>query len=256
MAGAAVAGFTDVVSHHPLDLGAVLAGYHHLLQAAQRLQWDDAALDLAADAAAYAALPAEEQSELTRLLCGFAVAESAVAEQLAPFVAAAAADPAARACFAAQAVDEQRHARFFARVVVEVCGLRDPAATCPPAVHRLFGEELPRRAAALAGGSASLTDAVALYHLVLEGVAFGVGQEALLARLDRLPHVRAGVLRVQADERWHVGLGLVALTGRRAPLPGDVGELAAVAARCWDVPGLDADAAARRHARRLALLRA
>lgn len=231
----------------------MLAGYPHLLAAARRLQWDDGALALGPDARAFAALPDDERAVLRRLLCGFAVAEAAVAAHLAPF-ADAAEDPVAAACFAAQAVDEERHARFFARVVREVCRVDDPAGLCPAGVHELFGVELPERAAALATGAVGLTDAVALYHLVLEGVAFGVGQDALLGRLDALPAVRDGVARVQADERWHVGLGLVALTQAGATPVADVADLAARAARCWDVPGLDVGLAAARHARRLALL--
>lgn len=234
--------------------GARLAGYDHLLAAARRLRWDDAALDLAAEAPAFAALPGDDRAALTRLLCGFAVAEQAVAEHLAPF-AAAAPSGAARACFAAQAEDERRHARFFARAVREVCRVEDPAGHTAPGVHALFGEELPRRAAALAAGTIALDDAVALYHLVLEGVAFGVGQDALLGRLapTSLDALRAGVTRVQADERWHLGLGLLALTEAGGEPP-DVADLARAAAGCWDVPGLDADAAGRRHARRLTLL--
>ena len=50
-----------------------------------------------------------------------------------------------------------------------------------------------------------------LYHLVLEGVVFSVGQTAALDLLEEaatLPATREGVANVQADERWHVGLGV------------------------------------------------
>ena len=50
-----------------------------------------------------------------------------------------------------------------------------------------------------------------LYHLLLEGVVFHVGQAAALDILDAagtLPALREGIARVQADERWHVGLGV------------------------------------------------
>lgn len=232
----------------------MLAGYEHLLRAAARLQWDDAAIPVERDAQAFARLPPPLQDELARLLAGFCLAETAVAEHLAPFEAAAA-DPLLARCFAVQANDERRHARFFARVACDVAGIPDPAAVAPPQIHTLFGDELPRTAAALAAGSASLDRAVGLYHLVLEGIVFAAGQERLVAVLDAagtLPHVRDGVTRVQADERWHVGLGVRCLHDLGVTDP-ELGELPAIAAAVWSD---DADGAAellRRHRRRLAL---
>jgi len=46
--------------------------------------------------------------------------------------------------------------------------------------------------------------------MLLEGVVFDAGQEALLADLGdgALPGVREGLERVARDERWHVGFGL------------------------------------------------
>jgi ribonucleoside-diphosphate reductase beta chain len=190
-----------------------------------RLQWNAAAIDLTRDARAWPELPAERRRRLMTLLAGFCVAEEAVAEQLTPF-----ADAAREATLASheslvawvfflQRRDEDRHALLFDRIAAEVMGL--PGATAeerraaarahvPPAVLELFEVRLPAMAAELAAGRAGLGEGVSLYHMVLEGVIFDVGQRALLDDLadGALPGVREGVERVALDERWHIGFGL------------------------------------------------
>lgn len=239
----------------------MLAGYDHLLRAARRLQWDDAAIDLRADAATWPSLPRELRSPILHLIAGFVVAEQAVAEHLAPFEAAALGDhPDLAACFAAQAADERRHARFFARAGREVCGIPDAEIAGDLAgaeLTSLFHDELPARAHELAArGPGCLADAVALYHLVLEGIAFSAAQDALLALLDRsagLPGLRDGVARVQGDERWHVGLGVRCLQDASLPPAAELEGLAARAAACWPA-AVDAGAALAVHRRRLGVL--
>jgi ribonucleoside-diphosphate reductase beta chain len=205
----------------------MLAGYDHLLAAARRLQWDAEAIALERDRAALCDLPVAARAEIMTLVAGFVVAEHAVADELEPFVAAAAAldpDPSARECFAAQAADERRHARWFDRLAGELFGLDRPAgrAAAPTGIRELFESELPATARELAARTdpAQLAAALGLYHVVLEGIAFAVGQEALLelARHHRLTGVADGVARVQGDERWHVGLGVLALQRLGAPV--------------------------------------
>jgi len=232
----------------------MLAGYEHLLRAADRLRWDEAAIDLRSDARAWMALDEARRAPLRRLVAGFLVAEEAVATALDPFVAAPG-DPLVRSCFAAQQADEERHARFFARVAREVAGV--VAHDAPDAVRELFTRRLPDTAAALARGDATLADGVALYHLVLEGVVFAAGQEALVEALGDtgLDGVRAGAARVQADERWHVGLGVCCL--RDGGLGAEQLEALLAdgerAAGAWGVVGVDAARAAQAHRRRLTL---
>lgn len=238
----------------------MLAGYDHLLRAAERSRWDESLLDLSADAQAWRRL-ARYNRPLQRLLAGLWVAEQAVAEHLEPFEQHAG-DPALAACFAAQAEDERRHARFFARVGREVMGLSDPAQArglAGDGLVDLFERRLPAMSRELAEGERPLGEAVGLYHLMLEGVAFHVGQAAALDLLDTagtMPAVREGVARVQADERWHVGLGVrclqdtgvdtadvdLALTNARA------------AARAWGtdaITGRHIDQVIEQHRRRL-----
>jgi ribonucleoside-diphosphate reductase beta chain len=232
-----------------------LAGYAHLLRAAERLQWDDAEYDLASEAAAFAALDPSLRGPLRHLLGGFCVAEAAVAEHLAPFEAAAE-DPELAECFARQAVDEARHARFFARAWHELAAPGDARAAAGPDLCALFEVELPRRAAALAAGG-PLIGAVGLYHLVLEGVAFLIGQAALLSFLEEagtLPVLTAGARRVQADERWHLGLGVACLS-RSGGDDLDIEAATDLALRCWSPEvraRADLDMVRAGHLRRLA----
>jgi ribonucleoside-diphosphate reductase beta chain len=197
-----------------------------------RLQWNPAAIDLTRDADEWPRLPGERRDRLTALLAGFCVAEDAVAETLAPFAdAARKAELASHESLVAwvfflQRRDEQRHARFFDRLGAEVLGLpgetpdeRRAAARehVSPAFLELFEERLPQMAEELAEGKTGLDRGVSLYHMLLEGVVFDAGQEALLDDLadDALPGVREGIERVARDERWHVGFGLRCLIETR-----------------------------------------
>jgi ribonucleoside-diphosphate reductase beta chain len=190
-----------------------------------RLQWDATAIDLAPDARAWPELPDERRRRLTTLLAGFCVAEDAVSEHLEPFAAAARNTSMASAetlmawVFYLQRRDEERHALLFDRIAAEVLGV--PGATpaerraaarahVPAPLLELFEVRLPALAAELAAGRAGLGEGVSLYHMVLEGIVFDAGQSALLDDLadGALPGVREGVVRIELDERWHIGFGL------------------------------------------------
>jgi hypothetical protein len=84
-----------------------LPGYQHYLRTAAALQWDQASVDLRADAVGWSRQSTELQERLLILLCGFSVGEEGVASTLEPF-ALATERPEAAACFRAQALDEAR----------------------------------------------------------------------------------------------------------------------------------------------------
>jgi ribonucleoside-diphosphate reductase beta chain len=236
------------------------------------LQWSAPGIDLTADARAWAELPEERRGRLLKLLAGFIVAEDAVAEQLTPY-----ADVARQATLASheslvawnffqQRRDEQRHALLFDRIAAEVLGLpgdtpaeRRAAARghVAPAILELFEERLPAVAAELAAGETGLCQGVSLYHMLLEGVVFDAGQQALLADLadEALPGVREGVARVERDERWHIGFGLRCLI-ETEPSAAELTDLLAQAegaAEAWGdaVPAAIRAESARKVARRL-----
>ena len=241
---------------------------------ASRLQWDARVIDLTSDAAAWPELPDERRARLTTLLCGFCVAEDAVAEHLLPYRdaskrAAMASDEDLMAwVFFLQRRDEIRHAAFFDRVAGEVLRLpgdtpaerRDAArAEVPAGVLELFEERLPAVAGELAEERRELAAGVGLYHMILEGIVLYAGQRALLADLDdgALPGVREGVRRVELDERWHIGFGLRCLIDAQ-PSPEVIDEVLATAedaATAWGdaVPSEISEAIAPMCRRRLAV---
>ena len=237
-----------------------------------RLQWNPAAIDLAPDAREWQKLPAERRGRLMTLLAGFCVAEDAVAEQLTPFADAAreatlvSQESLMAWVFFLQRRDEQRHARLFDRIAAEVLELpgadaaeRRAAARAhlPPAFLELFEERLPAMAVELAAGRTGLSEGVALYHMLLEGVVFDVGQDALLDDLadGALPGVREGIERVERDERWHVGFGLRCLieTQPSTDFLDDLLQRAGEAAATWGeaVPAATREHSAQKVAHRL-----
>ncbi|UJA21661.1 ribonucleotide reductase [Thermoleophilia bacterium SCSIO 60948] len=192
---------------------------------AERSRWDADEVELVADAKLWHHLPCAEAAPIAGLLAGFLLGERAVAADIRPFHEQAPNDETA-ACFALQALDEDRHRRFFERVHAEVLGeagdtaLRRARQRVPEAFVALFEDELGDAAARLAGDAGALVPAVALYHGLLEGVVFLAGQAELLVRLEGpglLAGVAEGVRRVQRDERWHVAFGARLLADAQAP---------------------------------------
>jgi ribonucleoside-diphosphate reductase beta chain len=241
-----------------------------------RLQWNPNAIELGPDARAWPELPAERRERLTTLLAGFCVAEEAVAEHLSPFADAARSgslisqESLMAWVFFLQRRDEQRHAVLFDRIGAEVLALpgdtpadRRAAARdyVPPAFLELFEERLPAVAEELAARRTGLAEGVSLYHMLLEGVVFDAGQHALLEDLEdgTLPGVRAGIERVERDERWHVGFGLRCLIESKpsTDVLDDLLERAEEAAAAWGdaVPEATRTASARKVAHRLHVAR-
>jgi ribonucleoside-diphosphate reductase beta chain len=241
-------------------------------QLVARLQWNPMAIDLTADARAFAELDADRQARLLKLLAGFRVGEDAVAAQIAPF-----ADAAREATLASQESlmawvfflqrrDEQRHAQLFDRIAAEVLGLPGDSADERRAAARahvadpfveLFEQRLPAVSADLADGHAELAEGLSLYHMLLEGVVFDAGQRALLDELadGALPGVSRGLAHVIADERWHVGFGLRCLieTQPSEDVLANLLDRAGEAAATWGdaVPAATREASARKVAHRL-----
>ena len=198
----------------------MITGYGHFAQLAESLQWDETTVDLSTDIESWTKLEDSEYDQILGLIAGFCVGETSVATHLTSFRAAASTDDMMAEVFAAQARDEARHARFFDRVVREVCGvpgttmservdaLRDRIST---ELVELFEERLPAIARGLADSDEELTTAVGLYHMILEGVVLTAGQHALLDALEKLsvpmPGMRKGMELVLRDERWHIGFG-------------------------------------------------
>jgi ribonucleoside-diphosphate reductase beta chain len=201
----------------------VITGYGHFVQLAESLQWDETTIDLSVDVENWPKLSDEERTRILGLISGFVIGEQSVSTHLGAFESVATAEDTGDSmpgCFAAQARDEARHARFFQRVASEVLGVagETPAERLEalrghvgPDLVALFEDRLPRMAQDLADGEQGLTAAVGLYHMILEGVVLTAGQHALLAALARcsvpMSGVHKGMELVLRDERWHIGFG-------------------------------------------------
>lgn len=246
----------------------MITGYGHFVQLAASLQWDETELDLSADRENWSRLTDTESARVLGLIAGFVIAETSVAGQLGAYQAAASCDDAMQATFEAQARDEARHARFFDLVAAEVAGIPGATAAARRAVLHdhvstelvdLFENRLPATAERLAEDHAGLTDAVGLYHMVIEGVVLLAGQHAMLDTLEGLsvglPGLRKGMELVLRDERWHIGFG------SRVVQSADIGpdqasamlEQGETAAKVWgELISSDAiELAMRQHRRRL-----
>src|SRR4051812_31562473 len=68
--------------------GVFVSGYGHFVRTARSLQWDERAVDLDEDRAAWPGLEPGRRDRLSSLLAGFCVGEARVAEELGPFAEA------------------------------------------------------------------------------------------------------------------------------------------------------------------------
>ncbi|MDQ4119284.1 MAG: ribonucleotide-diphosphate reductase subunit beta [Actinomycetota bacterium] len=251
----------------------MISGYDHFVQLATTLQWDETEIDFSADRAAWPTLDETEQAKVLGLLAGFVIAETAVAGNLGNYQIAASAkdETSMEAAFRAQARDEARHARFFDLVASTVAGIPgDDTATRRDYLRKqvaddlvdLFEENLPATAQRLADDHEGLTDAVGLYHMIIEGVVLLAGQHAMLDTLEKLssnlPGLRKGMELVLRDERWHIGFGSrviqnAAISDEKANEMLERGE---AATKAWgDLITAEAiETAMRQHKRRLTAL--
>ncbi|MDN5747844.1 MAG: ribonucleotide-diphosphate reductase subunit beta [Pseudonocardia sp.] len=245
----------------------MITGYGHFAQLAETLQWDETEIDFSADREAWPQLTDAENAQILGLIAGFVIAENAVSTQLGAWQMVAT-DDSMKKVFQAQIRDEVRHNRFFDLVAAEVAcvpgddrdarrdALRAHAGT---ELVDLFEERLPATAQRLADGHEDLTDAVGLYHMVIEGVVLVAGQHAMLDALEGLsvglPGVRKGMELVLRDERWHIGFGSRIV--QTADIGGDQAEAmleqGEMAAKVWGdlITPAAIETAMRQHRRRL-----
>ncbi|HET7481613.1 MAG TPA: ribonucleotide-diphosphate reductase subunit beta [Actinomycetota bacterium] len=199
-----------------------MPSYRDLYRRWERLNWKVSDLDFEQDRADWADLDDLHKDRLLWTLAAFYVAEQRVAATLTPFVAAAP-HREQRIFLTTQLVDEQRHALFFDRWFEEVAGVgssRDLSARLAfsrkwvgPGFAPLFDEYLESVTSRLRDDPsdvAQFAKAVAMYHIVIEGVLALTGQKFILAWARNngiLPGFRAGFTAVARDESRHVSFG-------------------------------------------------
>jgi ribonucleoside-diphosphate reductase beta chain len=164
------------------------------------------------------------QIELQRSFTLFFVGEQAVTDTLSPLVHAAPDEPA-RIFLSTQLVDEARHAVFFSKFFDEVVGisgglsaalnvLRDRTVS---GFRQIFDNQLVEATEAVRTDPhdyGKWVEAIAIYHLIVEGMLALTGQKYLLSILRTmqiLPGFQAGFTAVARDESRHVNFGVRAI---------------------------------------------
>lgn len=205
--------------------------------------WSATGIELSTDATDWAErLTDHQRSSALWISSMFLVGEEAVARTLTPLMDASP-ELSDQIFLATQIVDEARHHVFFDRFLREVASLgTDTTSTLREAdghltwgFRRIF-DELDRVTDALRAkprDRALLTQSVALYHLVVEGLLAVPGQHFLrqsMKRMGVLPGFREGVQHIAHDESRHVAYGVL-LLGR---LVRSSDEYRAAAIEMWD----------------------
>lgn len=198
-----------------------MPSYADLYRRWERLNWKVSDLDFSQDRGDWLALDEDYKERLLWTLAAFYVAEQRVAATLTPYVAAA---PRLeqKVFLATQCVDEARHAVFFDRWFQEVVAagdgdlarrLRSSRQWVGPGFGPLFDDYLEDVTSQLRERPDDIrlfAKAMAVYHLVIEGVLALTGQKFILAwarNNEILPGFRAGFTAVARDESRHVSFG-------------------------------------------------
>ncbi|MER8199656.1 ribonucleotide-diphosphate reductase subunit beta [Streptomyces microflavus] len=198
--------------------------YKTLYRSWDKQHWSAEDLDLQRDAEHWQRVPHRTKGRLERIVRHFLVGEYTGLDLLAP-IAIGAPDEASLIFLGTQSADESRHTRLMDRLASEVLGLSDENLRdalskawqhSTPAQLRLNALEA-RLIRPLSSPHASHDDwlrAVAVFHIVTEGVLALTAQRRLVASLRSgsfLPGLRAGFVAMTRDESRHVAFGVEAI---------------------------------------------
>ena len=200
---------------------AEVISYERLYRLWEDNNWSATSIDFSIDAEDWRTKLTDRQREAALWnYAMFLVGEEAVARTLTPVLDAAEGFPES-IFLTTQIVDEARHHVFFSRFMREVAGQgKDTASTLRAAdPHLTWGfrqvfEELDRLSDSLRRkpkDRALLTQTIALYHVIIEGVLAIPGQHFIqryVEKMSILPGFAAGITNVSRDESRHVAFGI------------------------------------------------
>jgi ribonucleoside-diphosphate reductase beta chain len=216
-----------------------MPSYRDLYLRWERLNWSVSDLDFSQDRSDWLALTEEQKERLLWTLAAFYVAEQRVAATLTPYVAAAP-KLEQKIFLATQCVDESRHAMFFDRWFQEVVAagdeelgqrLRSSRQWVGPGFAPLFDVYLEDITSDLRDHPDDIrrfAKAIAVYHIIIEGVLALTGQKFILAWArdnQLLPGFRAGFTAVARDESRHVSFGARVMQDLLAEDPSLIGPI-------------------------------
>jgi Ribonucleotide reductase, small chain/SCP-2 sterol transfer family len=222
---------------------AEVISYERLYRLWEQNNWSATAIDFSVDAVHWREKLTDIQREAALWnYAMFLVGEEAVARTLTPVLDATEGYPQS-IFLTTQIVDEARHHVFFDRFMREVAGQGRDTKTTLQSVDeqltwgfRMVFEELDRVTEQLRRkpkDKALLTQSIALYHVVIEGLLAIPGQHFIqryVEKLDILPGFTDGIAKVSRDESRHVAFGIKYLGELIRSSP----DLRAAAIEMWD----------------------
>ena len=192
-----------------------------LYMLAEQQQWAVGPIDFTRDRVDWTSLNDIDRTMLLKSIAPFYAGEERVAAVLAPIILAA--DEEQELAFlASQQLDEARHMQLFERMWREVfsadraasrTALDDARARCNPAFTELFDRRLAQALTRLRINPRDVdakVEAVAIYHLVVEGTMGLTGMHFLLDYFHKrsiFPAFTEALRNVKQDEHRHVAWG-------------------------------------------------
>jgi ribonucleoside-diphosphate reductase beta chain len=220
---------SDPALQEGADRGAAkLLDHTELYRLWERQQWLTQELDFTQDRIDWhERIDADERFQRMYGLSAFFIGEQRVTDELGPIMRAAPTEDQ-RIFLSTQIADEARHVRFFDRFYSEVGiyeggdgiaeRLRQTEEHLNPAFTELFDGMLKGKVDRLASrpeDTECLVEAIALYHMIIEGVLALTGQHFIIDYNERegtLPAFVEGFTKVARDEHRHIAFGTRFLT--------------------------------------------
>ena len=191
-----------------------------LFLAWEREPWSSQAIDLTADADAWAAMEAAERDAVLWALSSLIVAEERITTQFTGLVLAAD-DEEETSYLASQQVDEARHLQFYARFQNEVVADPDAIANHVARAREHLGDpfrtifdealvQAHERLVADPRDRGAKVEFVTIYHQVIEGTLGTTAFRFITQYLNEhglIPGFVEGYRRIARDEQRHVAYG-------------------------------------------------
>ena len=182
--------------------------------------WNPSDIDFSQDKADWAALNANEQDLIWRLLALFVSGEEAVTLDLLPLIGVVAAEGRIEEemYLTTFLFEEAKHTDFFRRFLDEVAGARvDLEGYHSDNYKFIFYEALPEALLGLQADNspAAQVRASVTYNMVVEGVLAETGYHAFFSALERnnlMPGLRKGISLLKQDESRHIAYGIYLLS--------------------------------------------
>ena len=213
----------SVAAAEPKRISADSISYVDLYRRWEENNWSAMAIDFSADRAGWDGLSDMQRKSALWMYSMFFYGEDSVADNLSPYIDAAPTEEQAY-FLTTQQVDEARHAVHFHRFFKEVLGAgEDVAATLQATLPQLgWGyrgvfDRLDRMADELRADRSlpKFAQAVALYHLVVEGTLAQPGQhyiEDFFTNDGSMPGFTEGMKNISRDEQRHIAFGVKTLS--------------------------------------------